>query len=66
MVDIIRLRERRFNALYLLLTGAAHHELPIPYQVSDKPKKYVGLPEQHRRSQTIARLETITTKPLGL
>lgn len=66
MTDITYLRARRFNALYQLLTGAAHPELPTAYQDSDHLRKDVGLPEQHRRSLIITPLGTFSTDSLGL
>lgn len=46
MTDILQMRARRFDALYQLLTGAAHAELPTPFDGTDHPRKDVGLPER--------------------
>ncbi|WP_152912656.1 hypothetical protein [Candidatus Rhodobacter oscarellae] len=61
MADIVRLRARRFHALYQLLTGAAHTELPTPYQGSDHLRKDIGLPKQTFRGLTATQFEIFRT-----
>lgn len=46
MADILHMRARRFEALYQLLTGATHAELPTAIDGSDHLRKDIGLPEQ--------------------
>lgn len=38
MIEIMQLRAHRFQALYTLLTGAAHSGLPTPYQMPEASK----------------------------
>lgn len=46
MADILHHRARRFHALYQLLIGAAHAELPSPNDELDHLRKEEGLPKQ--------------------
>ena len=46
MVDILQMRARRFDALYQILTGVDHAELPTPFDGSDHLRKDIGLLEQ--------------------
>lgn len=46
MADILHLRAHRFDALYELLTGGAHAELPSPFDGPDHLRKDIGLPER--------------------
>jgi hypothetical protein len=52
MADILHHRARRFHALYQLLIGAAHAELPSPNDELDHLRKEEGLPKQVLRRLT--------------
>ncbi len=63
MADIVRLRVHRFEALYQLLTGIAHAELPQPYSGSDHLRKGVGLPSQAYSGLAFTHVGTFRTDP---
>ncbi|MBU2991663.1 hypothetical protein Q4555_16045 [Octadecabacter sp. 1_MG-2023] len=63
MSDIVRLRAHRFEALYQLLTGVAHAELPQPYSGSDHLRKDVGLPPQANSGLTFTHVGKFQTDP---
>lgn len=58
MANIVHLRARRFDALYQLLTGVAHAELPKPYDGPDHLRKDIRLPEHPLRGLTVVRYRT--------
>lgn len=63
MAEIMSIRARRFQALYALLTGAAHPELPTLHQMPDALMKDVGLPERNRPDYISGSLGTFPTDP---
>jgi len=63
MADILDLRARRFHALYQLLVGVAHSELPTQIDGSDHLRKDIGLPKQAFCGPTTTQFEISRTTP---